>query len=81
MISFIIHPFLQRNIDRKVLAYSLSDLVKRSSPWEEVLIELMERHSHHSVCIVKSFLNSVAMVNIDVKIEHSRVDLQQLEDA
>ena len=37
----------------------------------------MKTYSHYSISMIESFLNSVTMVNVDIKIEHSRVDLQQ----
>ena len=41
----------------------------------------MEADSHDSVGVIKCFLNSISMVNINVEVKHSGVDLQQFQDA
>ncbi len=38
--------------------------------WEEVAI-LVERYSHHSVGQVKGLFHAIAMVNVNVHIQHS----------
>lgn len=43
------------------------------SPWEEITKE-MERTSHNSVCGVKRFFNSIAVMHIDIDVEHPRVN-------
>lgn len=43
------------------------------SSWEEVTKE-MKRTSHNSVCRVKRFFNSVAVMYIDIDVEHPRVN-------
>ena len=41
----------------------------------------MERNSHDSIRIVKCFLYTISMMNIDIQIEHSRVHFKQFQDA
>lgn len=40
----------------------------------------MKRAGHDSVCGIESFFNAVPMVNVNVDIEDSRVEPQQLYD-
>ena len=40
----------------------------------------MKTDSHHSICIVKSFLNSISMMNINVKVKDSRINFQKLKN-
>jgi hypothetical protein len=56
----------------------LSNLVQASCSWKEVLSVLVERHRHASIGQVKSFLHSVSVMNIDIEVKNSRVNLQKL---
>ena len=40
----------------------------------------METDSHDSVGVIKGLLDSITVVNIDIEVKDSRVDLQKLED-
>lgn len=41
----------------------------------------MEADSHNSVCIVKCFLHSIPVMNINVQVQHTREHFQQLKYA
>lgn len=41
----------------------------------------METHSHDSICEVEGLLDSISVVNINVKIHHSSMIFQQFEDS
>lgn len=56
----------------------LANLVQTPSSGEKILAVLMEGDSHASVSEVESFLDAVTMVDIDVEVQHSGVDLEKL---
>jgi hypothetical protein len=41
----------------------------------------VETDSHDTISIVKSFFNSISMMNIDVEIENAGIDFEKLKDA
>lgn len=41
----------------------------------------MEADGHDSVCVVECLFDAVAVVHIDVQVQDSGVDSQQLQDA
>lgn len=41
----------------------------------------MERHRHHPICGKKCLLNTISMVDIDVYIQYTPVNLEELKDA
>lgn len=57
----------------------LADVLDVSSP-REVVLELMERTGHDSVCQVEGLLHAVSVVDVDVDVQHSLVGLQQLQN-
>lgn len=67
----------QWHIDCKVLADALAGGVQSPSAREEVLLKLMETDSHDSVGVVEGLLDSISVVDVDVQVEDSGVDLQQ----
>lgn len=46
----------------------------------EVILELMEGASHDPIGQIEGLLNTIAMVDIDIDIEHSLVGLEQLQN-
>jgi hypothetical protein len=40
----------------------------------------VERDGHDAVCCVERLLDAVAVVDVNVDVQHARVALQQLED-
>lgn len=69
----VINSILEWNIERVVFSLLCSDLIHVPRPGKEVVTKLVEGDSHDPVCEVESLLNSVAMVNINVNVEHSWV--------
>lgn len=67
-------------IEGVVFAIVLADLVECACSWEEVLAVLMEGDTHAAVWEVEGLLDSVSVVHVDVEVEYSWVDLQQLEN-
>ena len=80
-ISGIIDTLLERHINRIVFADPLSNRIECSSSRKEIFIKLMKAHSHDSISMIESFLNSITMMNINIEVQHSRVNFQHLENA
>lgn len=70
-VACIIHSVLERKIDGIVLSEASTDVLDVASP-REVLAELVERDGEDSVRSVESFLDAIAVVNIDVDVQHCR---------
>lgn len=67
----------QRYIQRIMFPVVFANFVQPARPREEILAVLVERHRHAAVRQVESLLYSVAVVDVDIEVQHSRVDLQQ----
>jgi hypothetical protein len=78
-IIVIINSRVERDVERVVLALSVTDVLDISSPWEEVA-EPVEGDSHDSVSAVESLFDSVSMMDVDVDVEHAVVVLEQFKD-
>lgn len=61
------------------IAFSL--LEQPSSSREEILAVLVERDTHASIGQVEGFLNTIAVMHVDVQIQYSWIHLQQLQDS
>lgn len=79
-IDGVAFTFTQTNILRRpVSAWQTCTMevlrkhLESPSPWEEITKE-MERTSHNSVCGVERFFNSIAVMHIDIDVEHPRVN-------
>jgi hypothetical protein len=46
----------------------------------EILAELVKRNCHYAIGGVKSFFHTVAMMNIDIDIQHALMDFKKLEN-
>ena len=55
----------------------VSLVIDLTCSWKEVVAILVERYCHHTISEVKCFLDPVAMVNINIYVENSRVVLEQ----
>ena len=78
--SIIWDARLERNIERVVFAFVLANFINIASAREEILPILMKRNRHDPVREEESFLNSISMMDINVKVKDSRVNLQQLQN-
>lgn len=47
----------------------------------EEFTETVERGGHDTVCRVECLLHTVAVVDIDVNVQHTRVNAQELQNA
>ncbi len=59
------------------MEYSIifSYIINMPSSWE-VILELMERAGHDSICEIESFLNTIAMMNINIDVKYPLEDFQ-----
>lgn len=69
--------WLKGHVYAVVFSIMLTNLVQTPSSGEKILAVLMEGDSHASVSEVESFLDAVTMVDIDVEVQHSGVDLEE----
>ena len=58
----------------------LAYLMEPSCPWEEIFSVLMEGNGHASVAQVESLLNPIAVMDIDIQVKNSGVNLQKLQN-
>lgn len=64
---------LERHINRVVSTVVGAYLVHVTGAREERVAVLVERHCHDAVGQIERFLHAVAVVDVDVDVEHSRV--------
>ena len=58
----------------------LSNVSDVSSAWEEGAAKLVEADCHDSVSGQEGFLDAIAVMDIDVHVQHPLVILQQFQD-
>ena len=75
----VVKALIEREIDRIVNPLIFSNIIYVAGS-REVVLELMERASHHSIGKVECFFDSIAMVDIDVNVEDPIVVLEEFED-
>lgn len=76
---FVVKPLVQREVDRVVRSRVLADIIDVASA-REIILELMEGAGHDSIGEIEGLLNTVAVVDIDIDIQHSLIGLQQLQN-
>ena len=57
-----------------------TDVAELASPWE-VLSVFVEGACHDAIGSVKRFFNTIAVVDIDIDVENSRLEAQELDDS
>lgn len=80
LIWVIVYASFKWYIQWVILAFSFSNRIDAACAWEEVSLILMETDSHHSVCQVEGLLNAIAVMHININIQHSSVNFKQLQD-
>lgn len=78
--SFIADSRFQRDVECVVLSIEFSNLIDPTSAWKEIIAILMKTNSHHSVAQIECLFDSIAMVDVNVEVEHARIDLEELKD-
>mmetsp|Transcript_21460 Transcript_21460/g.55233 ORF Transcript_21460/g.55233 Transcript_21460/m.55233 type:complete len:327 (-) Transcript_21460:288-1268(-) len=79
LVRHVVDPVAQREVDRVVLPRARAHILHVARAGE-VLAKLVERARHHAVGGVEGLLHAVAVVDVDVDVQHARVVLEQLED-
>ena len=69
----VVDAVLERDIDRVVFSLLRPNLVHVTSSGEEVVAKFVEGDSHYTIGEVERFLYAVAMVNININVEYSRM--------
>mmetsp|Transcript_9054 Transcript_9054/g.30018 ORF Transcript_9054/g.30018 Transcript_9054/m.30018 type:complete len:336 (+) Transcript_9054:57-1064(+) len=80
LVSRVVHSRQQRKVERVVLAGLGTQVVGMPSAGEEVAARLMEGECHDAVGEVEGLLDAVAVVDVNVHVQHARVYLEQLQD-
>jgi len=76
----ILETIQKRYVDCIAGSFLTPHILDISCPREEVTISV-EADGHHSVGCVKGFFNSIAVVDVDIDVEHSLMILEQLQDS
>ena len=79
-VAVVVHAVLEREVDRVVAALARAE-VEVVAGAGKVLAVLVEGRRHHAVGRVEGLLHAVAVVDVNVDVEHARVHLEQLQDA
>jgi hypothetical protein len=80
LVSRIINTISKREVDSIVLASAYANIPKLTSTGE-VLAVLVERDSHDPVGSIERFLNTIAVVNVNVNVENSLLEAEKLNNA
>lgn len=78
--TVIVKSIQQWHVDGVAFAFSFTHVLKIAGAREEVSIS-MEADSHHAVRHVEGLFDAVAMMDVNVDVEHTLVILQQFEDS
>ena len=76
VVLIVSYAWLEGNIDAVIFAIVLTHLVQGTCSWKEILAILMEGYCHAAVCEVECLLYSIAVMDIDVQVQHSGVHLK-----
>mmetsp|Transcript_21840 Transcript_21840/g.55418 ORF Transcript_21840/g.55418 Transcript_21840/m.55418 type:complete len:490 (-) Transcript_21840:14-1483(-) len=79
LVRHVVDAVTQREVDRVVLSLPRAHVLHVARAGE-VLAELVERDGHHAVGGVEGLLDTVAVVDVDVDVQHALVVLEQLQD-
>jgi hypothetical protein len=79
LVCRIINAVSQGEVDGIVLTSANTDVAKLTGTWKVFAI-FVERDGHNSVRGIKSFLNAIAVVNIDVNVQDPLLEAEKLND-
>mmetsp|Transcript_36157 Transcript_36157/g.116436 ORF Transcript_36157/g.116436 Transcript_36157/m.116436 type:complete len:332 (+) Transcript_36157:111-1106(+) len=80
LVRVVVHPVAQRHVDRVVLARPDADVLDVAGAGKEEVAVLVKGDRHHAVRREEGLLDAVAVVDVDVQVEHASVHLEQLQD-
>lgn len=78
-VGSIVNAVAKRKVDRVMLSLANANVAKLTST-RKVFAILVERHCHDPISGVESFFDTITMMNVDVNIEHTLPEAEQLED-
>ena len=78
--TVIVKSIQQWHVDGVAFAFSFTHVLKIAGTREEVSVS-MEADSHHAVRHVEGLFDAVAVMDVNVDVEHTLVILQQFEDS
>lgn len=73
-------PVLERDVHRVALPFPPPPILQRSCPGKELAV-LVERARHDAVGRVEGLLHAVAVMAVNVDVEHARDGAEELQDA
>ncbi len=79
-VGFVGDAVAQREVARVHLAFTDTNVTQLTRSREEFAV-LVERTSHDPIGGVESFFDTVAVMNVDIDVQHTRVVSQQFENA
>ena len=79
VVDVVVDAVAERKVDGVVLALAGADVAQVAGA-REVLAVLVERDGHDAIGGVEGLLDAVAVVHVDVDVEHALVVLEQLEN-
>mmetsp|Transcript_11210 Transcript_11210/g.24142 ORF Transcript_11210/g.24142 Transcript_11210/m.24142 type:complete len:274 (+) Transcript_11210:1586-2407(+) len=80
LVAVVVHTVLERHIDGVALALAGANVVHCTCTREELAV-LVEAHRHDPVRQVEGLLHTIAVVDVNVHVQHPRIHLEQLQDA
>ena len=80
LVGGVIDAITKREVDGVVLALANTNITELTSSWE-VLAVLVEGDGHDTVGGIESLLNAITVVNININVEDSLLEPQELDDA
>mmetsp|Transcript_19284 Transcript_19284/g.58237 ORF Transcript_19284/g.58237 Transcript_19284/m.58237 type:complete len:229 (-) Transcript_19284:917-1603(-) len=76
----VIRTVAQRHVHAVISPMLLANVFDVTGSRKEEVAVLVEAHRHHTVGQVEGLLHAVAMMHIDVQVQHPRMHLQQLQN-
>lgn len=73
---FIIHTFIQWEIDRMISTIFFSNVINVSCTWE-IVFKFMERACHYSISKIKGLFNTITMMNININVQDSLISFEK----
>lgn len=70
LVRSIINAIAERKVDRVMLSLANANVAKLSST-RKVFAILVERDCHDPISGIESFFDTIAMMNVDVDVEHA----------
>jgi hypothetical protein len=79
LVRNVVNAIAEREVNSIILAGAHSNIAQLAGPGKELAV-FMERHRHDSVCCVKRLFNTIAMVDINIDIEHALIEAKKLDN-